>query len=204
MSYSFDFDLTKVSRSFFREVASFTDRSGLHRKTGNISRTLVKKLRVDEMTGIPMTDAITLMEDMVDIHAKNLSMEENFQETEDRALFLPHCSRKHMDSSCKASFDPKFSSYRCEGCSEDCTVRKATEIAEERGYDVFIFPGGSCIPKVLRKGNYDGVVGVACSEEIKLGIEKLEEAGIGYQGIPLLKNGCANTEFNIDTLKKKL
>jgi len=83
-------------------------------------------------------------------------------------------------------------------------IKKATDIAEEKGYDVFIFPGGSCIPKVLNKGNYDGVLGVACSEEIKLGIEKLEEADVEYQGIPLLKNGCANTGFNLKTLKDKL
>ncbi len=204
MSYSFDFDLTKISRSFFREVASFTEKNSIHRKTGNISRKLVRKMRVDEITGIPMTDAISLMEDMVDIHSKNLVHEKDFQETDKRALFLPHCSRKHMDGQCQASFDPELSSYSCEGCSDDCPVNRATQVAEKEGYDVFVFPGGSCIPKVLRKRNYDGVVGVACSEEVKLGMEKLEEAGLDYQGIPLLKNGCANTQFNIDTLKKRL
>lgn len=204
MSYSFDFDLTKISRSFFRELASFTEKKEIHRKTGNASRKLARKMKVNEMTGIPMTDAITLMEDMVDIHAKNLTHREQFQKTEKRALFLPHCSRKHMDGECEASFDPEVSSYSCEGCSEDCPVKKATDVAEEKGYDVYVFPGGSCIPKVLSKKNYDGVVGVACSEEVKLGIKKLEEAGMEYQGIPLLKNGCANTQFNIQTLKKKL
>jgi len=204
MSYSFDFDLTKISRSFFREVASFTEKKELHKKTGKISRKMAERMNIDEITGIPMSDAITLVEDMVDIHAKNLSSEKAFEETTDRALFLPHCSRKHMDDECEASFNPELSTYKCEKCSEDCIVRKATEIAEERGYDVFVFPGGSCIPKVLRKRNYDGVIGVACSEEVKLGIKKLKEAGVEYQGIPLLKNGCANTEFNIKTLKDKL
>ncbi|MFP4115791.1 MAG: DUF116 domain-containing protein [Candidatus Aenigmatarchaeota archaeon] len=204
MSYSFDFDLTKVSRSFFREIACLTERSELHRKAGDVSRKLVEKTSLDKLTGIPMSDAITLMEDMVDIHAKNLAREESFRETERRALFLPHCGRKHMDDQCEASFNPELSSYTCEKCSEDCLIRKATEIGEDRGYDVYIFPGGSCIPKVLSKKNYGGVVGVACAEEVKLGIKKLEEAGVDYQGIPLLKNGCAHTEFNLKTLKEKL
>lgn len=204
MSYSFDFDLTKISRSMFRDLASFIDRRDLHKKTGEASRKLVRAMKVKEVTGLPMEDAVTVVEDMAHIYTKNLSQEEAFEETEERALFLPHCARKHMDGECQASFDPEFSSYRCEGCSEDCMVRKATEVGEESGYDVFIFPGGSCIPKVLRKGDYDGVVGVACSEEIKLGIRKLEEADVEYQGVPLLKNGCANTEFNLETLRKKL
>ncbi len=204
MSYSFDFDLTKISRSFFKDVAGFVDRKDLHRKTGNMSRKIVEKMNINEATGIPMTDAITLMEDMVDIHTRNLLHEKEFQDTEKRALFLPHCSRKYMDSRCKAEFDPEVSSYRCKGCSDDCPVNRATTMAEDRGYDVFVFPGGSCIPKVLRRKNYDGVVGVACSEEVKIGMEKLEEVGVNYQGIPLLKNGCANTRFNIDTLKRKL
>ena len=197
MSYSFDFDLTKISRSMFRDLAAFIERNELHKKTGKASRKLVRAMKIQEITGLPMEDAVTLVEDMADIYTKNLSTVDDFKKTEKRALFLPHCARKHMDNKCQASFDPDYSTYRCEGCSDDCMIKKATDIAEEKGYDVFIFPGGSCIPKVLNKGNYDGVLGVACSEEIKLGIEKLEEADVEYQGIPLLKNGCANTGFNL-------
>lgn len=204
MSYSFNFDLTKISQSFFRELASFTDRKSLHRKMGKTSRNLVEKLKIDEITGVPMSDAIQLTEDMVEIYLKNLSKEEAFRETENRALFLPHCSRKWMDQDCEAEFDPEVSSYRCQKCSEDCLIRKATEIGEKEGYDVYIFPGSSCISKVLQKKKYDGVVGVACSEEVKLGIKKLEKANIDYQAVPLLKNGCSNTKFNLQTLKKTL
>lgn len=204
MSYSFDFDLTKVSRSFFRDMARFVDDKDIHRKLGNTSRSLVNRLNIDGITGVPMGDAIQLMEDMVEIYVKNLSKREGFRETENRALFLPHCSRKYMDRRCQAVFNKKYSSYECRKCSEDCLIRKATELGEKKGYDVYVFPGSSCIPKVLRDKKYDGVVGVACSEEIKLGGEKLEKAGVDYQGVPLLKNGCSDTRFNLKTLKELL
>lgn len=47
-----------------------------------------------------------------------------------------------------------------------------------------------------------GVVGVACSHEIKLGYNYLKDIGLSGQGIPLAKNGCANTKFNLESLKK--
>ena len=131
MSYSFDFDLTKISRSMFRDLAGFVERKDLHKKTGLISRKLVRAMKVKELTGLHMEDALTVVEDMVDIYAKNLSKEEGFQETEKRALFLPHCARKHMDGNCKATFDPEFSTYRCQGCSDDCVVKEGTEAAEK-------------------------------------------------------------------------
>jgi hypothetical protein len=79
-------------------------------------------------------------------------------------------------------------------------VNQATSLAEKKGYDVYILPGGSCVHKILRANDYEGVVGVACGEEIKLGGKALKSRGIAGQSIPLVKNGCANTSFNIETL----
>jgi len=204
MSYSFDFDLTKVSRSFFRKVANFTDRKDLHHRAGKIARKLVNEFSIDEATGMNFSDSIALMEDLVEINVNNLSNRERFEKTDERALLLPHCSRKHMDDQCEASFDPELSSYECNECSDDCLVNRAKDVAEDKGYDVYIFPGGSCVSKLVKKKNYDGIAGVACSEEIKLGGKKLDKVGISYQGVPLLNNGCANTEFNFKTLKEIL
>ncbi len=75
---------------------------------------------------------------------------------------------------------------------------------EERGYDVYVLPGGSCIQQVLKKGGYEAVVGVACGEEIKLAEGLLERTGLPGQNVPLAKNGCVNTWFNIQALKKVL
>jgi len=65
-------------------------------------------------------------------------------------------------------------------------------------------PGASCIPKILKTNRYEGIVGVACGEEIKISGENLGGTGIAGQAIPLIKNGCANTAFNMQTLVKTL
>jgi hypothetical protein len=56
----------------------------------------------------------------------------------------------------------------------------------------------------LNYKSYEGVVGVACGEELKAGGEILRNMNIAGQAIPLIKNGCANTIFNTETLVKIL
>jgi hypothetical protein len=200
MPYRFNFDLSKVSRFFFTEIARVSYQRGIHRKVGKTTREIIDKFRVQQATGLDLSDAVLLLEDLIDIQARNLLERKNFVRTRKRALFLPHCSRKHMDSRCKAVFNPDIPSYICAHCSPDCLINKATTFAEKRGYDVYILPGGSCVPKILKTRCYEGVVGVACGEEIKLGGKILESLGITAQAVPLIKNGCANTAFNLETL----
>ena len=203
MAYKFSFDLTGLSRSFFREIAKISDERSLHRKLGNFAEHTIETFNIPEITGLPLSDAVTLINDMVDVYARNLSQEEAFKRTEKRALLLPHCARKYMDHRCQAEFNPTISSYQCRQCSPDCLVNRACQAGKKRGYDVYVLPGGSCIPKLLAQRMYDGVVGVACPNEIQMGIRELGKA-IPYQAVPLLKNGCANTEFNIETLDEVL
>ena len=109
-----------------------------------------------------------------------------------------------MDSRCKAVFDPAIPSYKCAHCSPDCLVNRAECLAKKKGYDVYVLPGGSCVPKILKTTKYEGVVGVACGEEVRLSETLLSSAGVVTQAIPLIKNGCANTAFNLETLSKTL
>ncbi|MGW8288944.1 MAG: DUF116 domain-containing protein, partial [Candidatus Bathyarchaeia archaeon] len=95
-------------------------------------------------------------------------------------------------------------SYTCAHCSEDCLVNKADQLAKKRGYDVYVVPGGSCISKIMKSNSYEGVVGVACGEEVRLGKGALGCMNVAVQGVPLIKNGCANTAFNMETLVKTL
>ena len=138
------------------------------------------------------------------MQAVNLIERGKFLQTKKRALFLPHCSRKYLDGRCKATFDPDIPSYSCAHCSEDCLIHKSTQIATQKGYDVYIVPGGSCIPRILKNTRYEGVVGVACGEEIKMFGPFLGGSEVVGQAIPLIKNGCANTFFNMETLVKIL
>jgi hypothetical protein len=105
-----------------------------------------------------------------------------------------------MDNRCRAAFDPNIPSYTCAHCSPDCLVNKADSLAKKKGYDVYVLPGSSCVSKILKAAKYEGIVGVACGEEIKLSGGTMHGSHVAGQAIPLIKNGCANTVFNLETL----
>jgi len=204
MPYGFSFDLSKISKSFFRELARVANEKKLHKRLGDRARNLAEKFRLTEITGLDVPDALQLVEDLVDVYVQNASERERFEKTKARALFLPHCSRKFMDSRCQASFNPEIPTYKCGHCSDDCLVNNASTMGEQRGYDVYILPGGSCIPQILKKYKYQGAVGVACGQELMLGNDVLKRGGLAGQAIPLIRNGCANTNFSLRTLEKTL
>jgi uncharacterized protein len=204
MPYRFTFDLSKVPRFFFTEIAMISYQKGMHKSFLTTLNELIIKFKIQEATGLNLSDACAVLQDLIDLQAIN-SMERNrFLQTKKRALFLPHCSRKYMDGRCKATFNPSIPSYTCEHCSEDCMVNMADQYAKKKGYDVYLLPGGSCIPKIIKNSNYEGIVGVACGEEMKIMGPLISDMKITGQGIPLLKNGCASTVFNMETLRKVL
>jgi len=204
MPYKFTFDLSKVPRFFFTEIARVSYHKGMHKTLFKTLQDLITKFRIQEATGLNLSDAVVLLQDFIDLQAVNLIEREKFLKAKKRALFLPHCSRKYMDNRCKAIFDASIPSYTCAHCSEDCLINKADCLAKKKGYDVYVVPGGSCIPKILKMNRYEGVVGVACGEEIKLSGDVLSCMDVAGQAIPLIKNGCANTAFSMETLVKVL
>ncbi len=202
MSYSFTFDLSKLSQTLFKDIAEFSEKGKIPKKMGDLARNLVKKFNVNKITGLPVGDSITVIEDIINMHIKNSLDKEHFLKTSKRALFLPHCCRKYMDARCKADFDLETSSYICNHCSEDCMINQATKLAKKENYDVYILPGASCVRKIIQKNKYEGIVGVACTDELKLAMRFLEQFNILAQGIPLIKNGCSKTQFNFETLRE--
>jgi len=204
MPYKFTFDLSRIPRFFFTEVAKIVYEKGVHKRISDALQDVIKRFRIQEVTGLSLSDAVQLLEDFVDMEVRNRLERERFKRTKKRALFLPHCSRKYMDSRCKARFDPSIPSYICAHCSSDCLINKSVLIAQKKGYDVYIIPGGSCVYKILKMKSYDGVVGVACGEEVKLAGEVLSRMNVAGQAVPLLRNGCANTFFSIETLMRVL
>ena len=204
MPYKFTFDLSKVPRFFFTEIALVSYQKGMHKSFLRTLNDLILKFKIQEATGLNLSDAVALLQDLIDLQAINSMQRGKFLETKKRALFLPHCSRKYMDSSCKATFNPDIPSYTCAHCSDDCIVNKADTYARKKGYDVYLLPGGSCIPKILKTNRHEGIVGVACGEEMKIMGPLLSGMNVAGQAIPLIKNGCANTVFNIETLRKVL
>lgn len=202
MPYKFTFDLSKVPRFFFNEIALITYQKGMHKTLLKTLNDLILKFKIQEATGLNLTDAIVLLQDLINLQAINTIGRGKFLETKKRALFLPHCSRKYMDNRCQATFNSDIPSYTCAHCSKDCLVNKADQYAKKKGYDIYVLPGGSCIPKILKTSHYEGIVGVACGEEMKMMSPLLNGMEVAGQAIPLIKNGCANTLFNMETLVK--
>lgn len=202
MAYSFNFNLKKLPKDFFVDVTKAAKRHKLHKRLGGASKNIVKKFKVNERLGVPVDDAVTIVEDLVDVYMDNIINFDKVKKAHQKVLLIPHCCRKHMDSKCKARFDPECSSYFCRACSKDCMANKATQLANGKGYIPYILPGGSCITKLMKNVSCDAIVGIACGEEIKLGKSFLNGRGIPVVGIPLTKNGCSATEFNLANLKK--
>ena len=200
MPYKFTFDLSKIPRFVFKEIAKTSYHRGVHKQVGKTAREMIRKFKIQEATGLDLYDAVTLLQDLIETQTINLMEREKFVKTKRRALFLPHCSRKFMDGRCKSTFDSDIPSYVCAHCSTDCLVENATTFAQKKGYDVYVLPGGSCIPKILKAKNYEGIVGVACGSEAKAGGDILKTMNVVGQNIPLIKNGCTNTAFNMETL----
>jgi len=201
MPYQFTFDLSKAPHLFFAEIARVSYQKGMHK---TLLQEIIKNCRIQEATGLNLSDAVVLLQDFIDLQAVNLIERKKFLKSKKRVLLLPHCSRKYMDKRCQASFDASLPSYTCAHCSKDCLVNKADRLAKKKGYDVYVVPGGSCILKILKENPYEGVIGVACGEEVKMGVAALDSMNVAVQVIPLIKNGCANTAFNMETLVKTL
>jgi len=58
--------------------------------------------------------------------------------------------------------------------------------------------------KFTERDKYEGIVGVACGQEVRLGGEGLKQMGQAGQAVPLIKNGCANMSFSLQSLEKML
>jgi hypothetical protein len=204
MPYGFSFDISHAPQEFYKILAKGAYDKNFHTRVGGVVRQIAEKLKIEELTSLNMSEVKMLVQDLMDINFRNMSERESFQRTKKRALFLPHCARKYMDNRCQARFDEDVPSYRCAKCSPDCLVNESTALAERKGYDVYVLPGGTCLPEIIKRNSYEGVVGVACSQELKQ-VEKLfKHRGMPTQTVFLIKNGCSNTKFNMQSLEEVL
>ncbi|HJX02561.1 MAG TPA: hypothetical protein VJ439_01720, partial [Candidatus Bathyarchaeia archaeon] len=72
MPYKFTFDLSNIPRFFFTEIAKTSYQKGVHRKMSKRALEIIKKFRIQELTGLNVSEAIVLLEDLMDLHARNL------------------------------------------------------------------------------------------------------------------------------------
>lgn len=120
-----------------------------------------------------------------------------------RILLLPHCLRR--SNKCKAKYNQE--GLQCLHCSEECAINILSTVAIKNGYKgICVAPGGRLAVKYVQSKRPEAVVAIACDKELEEGVQgvkELEKDNIGPLMIiiPLLKDGCVDTEVDIEKAK---
>lgn len=139
-------------------------------------------------------------QDIIRLYVKvaNELHRDNFSRTpySERVILLPHCLR-HKE--CPAEIHGL--GYRCIECGR-CPIGEIVHMAREIGYKaVYIISGSSVISEIIRRVKPRAILGIACYKECVMGHIALLKAGIPGQAVPLKRDGCINTEVDINEVK---
>jgi geranylgeranyl diphosphate synthase, type II len=116
-----------------------------------------------------------------------------------RLFLLPHCLSDRK--ACAGSYDSI--GLHCAGCGK-CDIHGLKNEAERRGYTVVVAEGtSSVLLKVLEEG-VEAIFGVACLDSLEKSFRQIVELGIPHVAIPLLKNGCVDTEAEVELIQTML
>jgi len=135
------------------------------------------------------------------IKAKNNSGRERFKNIRysDRILLLPQCLRSR---DCTAKLGEL--GYECNNCGK-CKIGPFMDEARSLGYEkILIISGGSIVPKIFAKFKPKASLGVGCFKELVMGSFVCEKFGIVGQGLPLLKDGCLETDLDWGLLRSMI
>ena len=116
----------------------------------------------------------------------------------DRMVFLPYCLRNRQ---CPAKLEEE--GLICLKCGK-CDIGRIKTEAESLGYRVFTVPGSSLIKKIILKYKPKAVIGVGCHSEVREGTNKMAAIGMPAKGLILNKDGCIDTEVDVERLIKLL
>jgi hypothetical protein len=136
------------------------------------------------------------------VELRNAVYEPDFKKIpfEERALFLPHCSRN--TKVCKATFDEN--GYHCKHCGA-CNIDIAVKKAKDLGYTkIYIVPGGSLVKKIIEKEKPKAAIGVCCFNEALMSFDIVKGLNLVPQIVLLLRDGCKDTQIDLDLLEEKL
>ena len=72
MPYNFVYDLSRLPKNLFRQLIEVAYEKHLHRLVTSHAKNLVQNFRLEEATGLNLTDAITLVGDLIEVQAANI------------------------------------------------------------------------------------------------------------------------------------
>lgn len=142
------------------------------------------------------------MIDIVGVELRNILLEEKFRSIpyKDRIVLLPQCLRS-LDCPIKFS---SIEGAQCAKCGK-CKVVKIVKRAEEMGYKgSYIAPGGGFVKRILKRIKPSGVLGIGCAYEVNWGMLEVSSRGIPCQGVIILRDGCVETDLDLDSVFEKI
>jgi len=83
-----------------------------------------------------------------------------------------------------------------------CDISKLCDAADRCDFRVFVVPGGSFVKKIFKEYRPESCLGVACYNELSENMQAV--SFVPVQGVLLLKDGCFNTEANVEEIIQKM
>ena len=108
-----------------------------------------------------------------------------------RLLLIPQCLKS--DSNCSAVVDQL--GLICAGC-QSCQIDSILQKAELLGYATLVAEGTTVAVNLVQEGAIDAVIGVSCMSVLQKSFEPVSRAAVPVIGIPLLFEGCAETDVD--------
>lgn len=108
-----------------------------------------------------------------------------------RLLLLPQCLKNNRN--CSASFDKL--GLICAGC-RNCQIDEILNVAEDLGYATLVAEGTTVAIQLVEEGSVDAVIGVGCMSVLEKSFASVSRAAVPVIGIPLLYDGCQDTEVD--------
>lgn len=116
-----------------------------------------------------------------------------------RLLLLPQCLKDSLK--CQAEIDNL--GLLCAGC-KNCPIDGILAVAEGLGYTTLVAEGTTVAIGLVEEGSIDAVVGVSCMPVLQRSFEPVTRAAVPAIGLPLLYDGCENTNIDQTWLMEEL
>lgn len=116
-----------------------------------------------------------------------------------RILLLPECLKN--SSKCRAGNDGL--GLLCADCGS-CSISGLLQFAENLGYVALVTEGTTVTTRLIESGKVDAVIGVGCLDVLQKLFFSVTKYAVPGIGIPLLRNGCKDTEVDIRWLKQEI
>ena len=116
-----------------------------------------------------------------------------------RLLLLPFCLRKQPG--CPAAHDEL--GQICRGCGQ-CNIPQLSDEADALDMPVLVAESSSAVADWVEQGEIQAVVGVSCLDSLEKSFPAMLRSAVPGIAVPLLRDGCKDTAFDPEDLKRAM